>query len=129
MSRVLDQLREYVAYAFLLMGVIWVVVAYAVGSLLVLWPVLTCFASGVLLRLKPGDRLTWAWVSATAVLGFLLSGYQSYVASTLVGGAFTSVASISAGAFAVFAVFHLVLLYAGNSGAPEPKSEPNPKSV
>lgn len=122
MSRVLGPLRDYAAYGFIIVGIIWVVVAYIVGSLLVLWPVATCLAGGVLLRLRPGERLTWAWVSSAAVLGFLLSGYQAYVATSLIGGALSSVASLSAGAFAVFAVSHLVLLYAGNSGS-EPESK------
>lgn len=121
MSRVLDPLRENAAYVFLAVGVVWVVVAYVVGSLFVLWPVVTCFAAGVLLRLRPGERLTWAWVSATAALGFLLSGYQAYVASSLVGSALSSVAAISAGAFSVFAVVHLLLFYLGNSANPNPK--------
>lgn len=121
MSRILSPLRSYVAYAFLAVGVAWVVVAYVTGSYLVLWPVVTCFLSGIFLRLMPGERLTWAWASSTAVLGFLLSGYQVYIASFLVGGALSSVASISAGAFSVFAVVHLLLLYAGNSSRSEPK--------
>lgn len=121
MSVILDPLRSYVAYAFLAVGVGWVVVAFLTGSYLVLWPVITCFMSGVLLRLRPEDRLTWAWASSSAVLGFLLSGYQVYVASFLVGGALSSVASISAAAFAVFAVVHLLLLYTGSSSRPEPK--------
>jgi len=121
MSRILDPLRTYVAYAFLVVGVAWAVVAYNTSSYLVLWPVVTCFLAGILLRLRPGERLTWAWASSTAVLGFLLSGYQAYVASYLVGGALSSVAAISAGAFAVFAVVHLLLLYAGNSSRAEPK--------
>jgi hypothetical protein len=121
MSRILNPLRGYAAYAFLAVGIVWVVVAYNTGSYLVLWPVITCFASGILLRLRPGERLTWAWASSTAVLGFLLSGYQAYVASSLVGGALSSVATISVGAFSVFAVVHLLLLYAGNSSKSEPK--------
>jgi hypothetical protein len=121
MSRILNPLRDYVAYAFLAVGVGWLVVAYNTSSYLVLWPVITCFIGGILLRLRPGERLTWAWASSTAVLGFLLAGYQAYVASFLVGGALSSVASISAGAFSVFAAVHLLLLYAGNSSRPEPK--------
>jgi hypothetical protein len=121
MSRILNPLKSYVSYAFLAVGIGWVVVAYDTSSYLVLWPVITCFMSGILLRLRPGERLTWAWASSTAVLGFLLSGYQAYVASFLVGGALSSVASISAGAFSVFALVHLLLLYAGNSTRSGPK--------
>jgi len=121
MSRIISPLRSYVAYAFLAVGLGWLAVAYTTSSYLVLWPVITCFMSGILLRLRPSDRLTWAWASSSAVLGFLLSGYQAYVASFLVGGALSSVATISAVAFSVFAVVHLLLLYAGNSGMSEPK--------
>ena len=121
MSKVFGTLRSNVAYAFLAVGAVWLGVALNLHSYIALWPVLTCFLSGVLLRMRPGDRLTWAWTSSSAVLGLLLSAYQAYAAVPLLGGTFSSVASISLGGFAVFALAHLVLLYAGNSAPAQPR--------
>lgn len=119
MSRISGTLKSNILYAFIVVGVVWGIVAFNTGSLFVLWPVVTCFLSALLLRLRPGERLTWAWVTATAVLGFLLSGYQAYVAAFLVGGALSSVASLSLAGFLAFALVHLVLLYAGASPGPK----------
>jgi hypothetical protein len=121
MPRVLDTLRSNVAYAFIVVGAIWLGVAFNARSYLALWPVATSLLSGLLLRMRPNDRLTWAWASSSAVLGLLLSAYQAYVAIPLVGGALTSVASISLGGFSAFALVHLLILYAGNSAPAQPK--------
>ena len=109
----LGPLRANAAYAFLAVGVIWLGVALLAGSLLLLWPVVACLVGGVLLRARPGKRLTWAWVIATAVFGFLLSAYRAFTWAPFFGGAFTSVAAGGAAAFAVLAFLHLCLFYAG----------------
>ena len=120
MSRVLGTLKSNVAYVFLVAGAVWLGVAFNIRSYLVLWPALTCLVSGGLLRVRPGERLTWAWASASAVLGLILSGYQAYVAVPLVGGPFSATASLSLVGFLAFAFLHLVLLYAGGSARARP---------
>ncbi|MBI3858755.1 MAG: hypothetical protein HY296_00730 [Thaumarchaeota archaeon] len=115
--RVADLLKENLSYAFIAVGIVWLVVAFVVSALL-LWPVLACILSGLLLRIRPGMRLTWALVKSSAVLGFLLCAYQVYASFPWLGGAFATVAEVSLGLFAVFAVVHLALLW---SGSPKPK--------
>jgi hypothetical protein len=121
MPNLLDSVKANAAYAFLAVGVVWLVIAYLNHSYLVLWPVVTLMAAGTLLKIRPGDRLTWAWASSSAVMGLILSAYQAYVAVPLVGGPSTTIASESLGGFAAFAAVHLFLLYAGNSAPAEPK--------
>lgn len=120
MSKISGTLRSNAAYAFLIVGAVWLGVAVNVRSYLVLWPVLTCLLSGVLLKVRPAERLTWAWTSSTAVLGLILSAYQAYAAVPLVGGPFSSTASLALGGFSAFALAHLLLLYAGNSPRAQP---------
>ncbi len=102
-------------YAYLVAGLIWLVVVYATGSVLLLWPVVACLLGGLLLRMMPGRRLTWAWATAAATMGLLLALYQAYTAAPLVFGSFSTIAGASLVAFGVFAVVHLILLYAANS--------------
>jgi hypothetical protein len=47
-------------------------------------------------------------------MGFLLAASQAYAAVPMIGGAFTILAIASLVAFAVFALGHLLLLYAEN---------------
>jgi hypothetical protein len=115
MPKILEVLKSRAAYAFVGVGIVWLVVAYINHSYLVLWPVVTCLLSGVLLKVRPGERLTWAWATASAVLGLILAAYQAYAAFPLVGGPSTSIASESLGGFVAFAVVHFLLLYAGSS--------------
>ncbi len=121
MPKFLEPLKARAAYAFFAVGIAWLAVAYVNHSYLVLWPVVTCLLSGVLLKVKPGERLTWAWASSSAVLGLLLAAYQAYVAFPLVGGPSSSIASESLGGFGVFAAVHLLLLYAGSSTPARPR--------
>lgn len=115
MPTVFEQLRNNAAYAFFAVGVVWLVIAFIAGSWLILWPVVACLAGGALLRLWPGRRLTWAWAVSSAALGFLISAYQVYAWAPFFGGAFSALAGASAAGFAVLAVVHVVLLYAGAS--------------
>jgi hypothetical protein len=113
LPKVSDLLRSYLAYQFMAVGVVWAVVAVWLGLALVLWPALTCLVGGALQKLWPSGRLTWPWVTSAAVLGFLVSGYQAYLAIPFVGGTFSAVASETLAAFAIFALVHLVLLWSG----------------
>jgi hypothetical protein len=113
MPNVVGMLRANSAYAFLAVGVVWLAVAVLAGSALVLWPVVACFVSGYALKMMPGHRFTWAWVLSSAVMGFLLSTYQIYAWSPFVGGAFSTLAATILVGFAVFAVVHVFLFYAG----------------
>ncbi len=117
MPKVLDILKANAAYEFVVVGVVWLAVAYLDRSILILWPVVTCVTAGLLLKFRPAGRLTWAWTTSSAALGLLLSGYQAYVAAPLLAGTFSSIAAISFTGFTVFAIIHLFLLYAGYSPA------------
>ncbi len=124
MPDLLRLLRANSSYAFFGVGVVWIAVAVLAWSALVLWPVVAFFVSGYLLRAMPGQRLTWAWVVSTTVLGFLLSAYQVYAWSPFLGGAFSSVAAASLAGFAIFALVHVVLFYVGL----RPKSAVSPSA-
>ena len=113
MPPILRTLRANAAYAFIAVGVVWLAVAVLASSAYVLWPVLACFVSGAFLKLRPGERFTWAWSVSSAVLGFLLSAYQIYAWAPFIGGSFTTIAGASLIGFALFAVVHLFLFYAG----------------
>ena len=113
MPNVTEFLKSYVAYEFIAVGILWVVAAIGVGSSFVLWPAITCMASGVLLKFWPSGRFSWAWATASALLGLMVSGYQVYVAVPLISGVFSTVAVETLVAFAVFAVAHVVLFYGG----------------
>jgi hypothetical protein len=113
LPKVSDFLRLNLAYEFMAVGAVWAAVAVWFGLVLVLWPALTCLVGGALLKFWPSGRLTWSWVTSAAVLGFLVSGYQAYLAIQFVGGTFSAVASETLAAFAIFALVHLVLLWSG----------------
>jgi hypothetical protein len=113
MPNILGILRTNSSYVFIGVGIVWLVVAVLAWSGLVLWPVVAFLASGVLLRMMPGRRFTWAWVVSTAVLGFLLSAYQVYAWAPFLGGTFSALAAGALAGFAVFAVVHLLLFYIG----------------
>ena len=115
MPKLLDILKDNAAYAFALVGAIWLVVAFFAGTPLLVWPVIACFASAGLLKLRPGDRLTWAWATSSSVMGLLIAGYQAYFWAPMVGGSLSSLAGLSAGGFFVFALVHLLLAYVGGS--------------
>ncbi len=119
MPKVLDRIRDFSAYAFVAIGLVWLAIAFLAGSALLLWPVVACIVGGVLLRLRSGGRLTFAWASSAAVLGLVLSSYQVYQWMPFLGGTFNNLAAESLGGFAVLAVVHFVLLYAA---ATRPKS-------
>lgn len=106
-------LRNNSPYAFIAVGLIWLAVAFIAGSTIILWPVVLCIASGLFLKMRPGQRITWAWATSSAAMGFIVSGYQAYYWVPLASGSLSSLAALSAGAFAVFAVAHVFLLYAG----------------
>jgi hypothetical protein len=115
MPRFLEVLVANAAYFFIAVGVVWLAVAVLAGSALILWPVVACIAAGLMLREWPSGRLTWAWVVATAAMGFILSAYQVYAWLSFLGGAFSNLAAASTAGFAVLAVVHLLLIYAGTS--------------
>lgn len=120
MPKVSDILKSNVAYEFMVIGVVWAVVAVWLGLVMVLWPALTCLAAGLLLKFLPSGRLTWAWATSSAILGFLVSAYQAYVAIPFISSAFSSVATETLAGFALFALVHIVLLYSGYSPAGKP---------
>jgi hypothetical protein len=120
LSSVIPMLRSNAYASFIAVGVVWGVVAWAATSPLVLWATATLIVAGVLLKVRPGERITWSWAIASASLGFLVSAYQSYEAASLLSGPLATVAAESLAGFAVFALVHLFLLYAGSRpGAPK----------
>ena len=108
-------LKSNASYGFFAAAAVWLLLAAYVGSVYVLWPVLTCAVGGLLLRLRPSDRLTWAWATSSAFLGLVLSAYKAYSSAQGVFGAFSTVSVISIAAFGVFALLHVALIYAGTS--------------
>ncbi len=104
--------RRNLAYLFVVFALVWLGIAAITGSLLVLWPVLACAASGALLKLRPASGLTASLPTASAAMGLFLSAYQVYVATPLLAGAFSVIAGISVASFVVFGIGHLYLAYA-----------------
>ena len=90
-------------------------VAIIASSPLILWPVVACIAGGVMLRQMPAYRITWAWVVSSAALGFIISAYGVYTWSWFLGGAFSALAAGAFAGFAVLAVVHVLLFYAGTT--------------
>ena len=119
MSAFLGTVRVNSAYAYVAAGVVWLVVAVAAGSALILWPVVACVLGGVFLKMWPAKRLTWAGAVSTAVCGFLLAAYLVYAWAPFLGGAFSTAAAEASAVFAVLAAFLLLLLYAGMKQASE----------
>jgi hypothetical protein len=113
MPKILDALVTNAAYAFIVVGVAWLVVAILAGSSLILWPVVACVAGGLQLKLWPSGRLTWAWAISSAAMGFTLSAYLVYAWSGFLGGAFSSLAAGALVGFLVLAIAHVFLFYAG----------------
>lgn len=120
MPKVSVILKSNLAYEFIVVGIIWTVIAIGLGLALVLWPALTCLLAGLLLKFLPSTRITWPWATSSAVLGFLVSAYQVFVAVPFVGGTFSLVGVETLAGFALFALVHLVLLYSAYSPAGEP---------
>jgi hypothetical protein len=117
MPALLKVLKDNVPYAYGVMGALWLATAFVTGTPLLAWPTVAFLIGGALLKVQPGKRLTWAWAIATPIMGFLLAGYQAYAAVPLLLGAFSEVAIPSLVLFVVFALGHLLLLYAGNVGS------------
>lgn len=116
MQSALASVRKNIAYAFAVIGAIWVVIAFLVGSGLVLWPAVACVAAAVLLKVWPGSLLSIAWGPAAAVLGLLLCAYQVYEAVLLLFGAFAMIAGASVVLFFLLGIGHAFLAYASYSG-------------
>ncbi|MDE1858529.1 MAG: hypothetical protein KGI26_05650 [Thaumarchaeota archaeon] len=123
MASVVGMLRTYVPYLFIAVGVAWGAIGAFTGSFLVAWPAVACIVGGIFLRQMPGHRLTWAWAVATASMGLIVSVYQVYAWEPFLGGAFSTIAAASLAGFAVFAVVHVFLLYAGAAAAKPVRSE------
>jgi hypothetical protein len=118
MPSIVRILRDNSSNAFIGVGVVWLAVAVLAGSAIVLWPVVTFIASGIMLRVMPSHRFTWAWVVASASLGFILSAYLVYAWAPFIGGTFSTLAAGAMVGFAIFAVVHVLLFYVGLRPAP-----------
>ena len=115
MPKFSDILKSNLAYEFIAVGIVWTVVAVGLGLALVLWPALTCYVAGLLVKFLPLERITWPWAISSAALGLLVSAYQVYVAIPFISSAFSLVGTETLVGFVVFAFVHLVLLYFGYS--------------
>ena len=115
MPKLLEPIVTNAAYFFIGVGIVWLAVAFLAASPLILWPVVACVAGGVMLRQMPSYRFTWAWVVSSAALGFVISAYEVYAWSGFLGGAYSALAAGALVGFAVFAVVHVLLFYAGTS--------------
>ena len=87
---------------------LWVgMVATGAGPLLGL-AALSCILSGVFLLAMPSNWLSRPLAGASALFGLVLTVYQGYLASTLLGSNLSNLGTYS---LAVFAVFSLVYVY------------------
>jgi hypothetical protein len=120
LPKVSDTLKSNLPYEFVAVGVVWTVVAVGLGLAVVLWPALTCYVAGLLLKFLPSERITWPWAISSACLGLLVSVYQVYVAIPFVSSAFSLVGTETLVGFVVFSLVHLVLLYFGYSPVGKP---------
>lgn len=120
MSKVSGILKSNLPYEFVVVGVAWTVVAVGLGLAQVLWPALTCYVAGLLLKFVPSERITWPWAISSAVLGLLISAYQVYVAIPFVSSTFSLVGTETLVGFVVFTLVHLALLYFGYSPVGKP---------
>lgn len=118
-------LRGNVAYFFILVGVIWIGVTVLTGSYLLLWPVVTCLAAGVLLKLFPLARLAWPLSVSAALLGLMVGLDQLHAWYPYLTGPFSSLAGEAVGLFAALLVIHAVLLYVGWQRPAAPKPAPS----
>ncbi|MDG6985976.1 MAG: hypothetical protein JRM73_04430 [Nitrososphaerota archaeon] len=123
MSSTFGALKSNAPYLFIMVGLIWAAIGVLTGAIFTGWPVAACIAAGVLVKFRPGKRLTWAWAVSTAVLGFIISLYQLYAWSPFLGGAFSSLAGEALAGFAVFALVHVFLGYVGSASLAPVKSE------
>ena len=112
-------LRRNAAYAYVAVGLVWLAIAYYEQSELLLWPVVVMVVGGALLKVRPGERITWAWAVSAAVLGLVLALYQAYVAAPLIVGQTSMIAVVSLSVFALFGLAHVLLAYAGSGAANE----------
>ena len=108
-------LKDYAPYLFWVVAVVWIAIGVEGGSTLMAWPVVACVLSGILLKFRRAWAITFSWAASTAVLGLLISVYQVYAWTPLLAGDFSALAVSALGLFAVLAVVHLFLLYAGAS--------------
>jgi len=115
-----DVLKSNLPYEFVAVGVVWTVVAVGLGLALVLWPALTCYVAGLLLKFLPSERITWPWAVSSAVLGLLVSAFQVYAAIPFVSSTFSLVGAETLIGFVVFSLVHLLLLYFGYSPVGKP---------
>jgi len=115
MPRLFEPLVSNAPYFFIAVGVVWLAVAFVAASALLLWPVVACIAGGLMMRQIPSHRFTWAWVVASASMGFLICAYQVYAWAGFLGGVFSGVAAEAFVGFAVLALVHVFLFYAGTA--------------
>lgn len=111
MPSAVDLLKSNISYLYVAIGLAWLVPVYLVESFYILWPVVVFVIGGVMLKLWPSRRLTWAWALAAALMGATLSGYQAYFAALESSGVFSSLAGVSLVGFGAFAILQLAALY------------------
>jgi hypothetical protein len=127
MADVTGFVKKYLAYLFILLGLVWVGVIVSGAANILLWPALTSILSGVLLLVRPEGNFSTALSRASALYGVLLAGYQAYVAIPLLGSVFSTFAASSFASFGVVTVVYLALLYASLSATGD-ESRPSPRS-
>jgi hypothetical protein len=97
---------------FFVTGVFWAGIIVDGGGSLLVWAILTCFASGAFLMLWATSWFTRPLVAASALFGVVLTIYQLYLALVTLGSGLPGLAIVSAPLFAVFTVIYLYLFYA-----------------
>lgn len=120
LPKVSEILKSNLPYEFVAVGIVWTVVAVGLGLVIVLWPALTCYVAGLLLKFLPSERITSPWAISSAVLGLLVSAYQVYAAIPFISSTFSSVGVETMVGFLVFSLVHVTLLYFGYSPLGKP---------
>ena len=123
MASAFGAMKSNAPYLFIVVGLIWAAVGVMTDSIFTGWPVAACIAAGVLIKFRPGRKLTWAWAVSTAVLGFVVSIYQLYAWAPFLGGAFSGLAGEALAGFTILALVHVFLGYAGASAPGRVRSE------
>jgi len=122
MAGVIEAVKKYLAYIFIVLGIVWVAIIITGGAALLLWPALTSIVSGALLILRPERKFSRALAKASALYGVLLAGYKAYVAVPLLVSVFSTFGTYSVASFTIMTLLYLALLYA-SFGTPGGKLE------
>ena len=93
---------------FFVEGAFWVGIVATGGGPLLLWAALAAVLSGIVIVAVPSNWMARPLAGASSLLGLMLTIYQAYEASTLLG---TGLATLGAESLGLFVVFALIYVY------------------